>query len=161
MDRETNALVRDLATALCANHATLAVAESCTGGLLGASCTQVAGSSQWFIGGTIAYSNDVKHRQLGVSMTSIQQVGAVSEIVACGMAEGVRQRFEANFGVGITGIAGPGGGSPEKPVGLVWIAVASHAGTVAQAYHFRGDRQSIREQAVVAALTQLIQRTRA
>jgi nicotinamide-nucleotide amidase len=157
MNRDADTLVQDLAAALCAQKATLSVAESCTGGLLGATCTHLAGSSQWFVGGTIAYSNDVKHVQLGVPNEWIDQAGAVSETVACGMADGVRQRFESAVGVGITGIAGPDGGSPDKPVGLVWIAVASSTGIIANAHHFNGDRRAVREQAVIAALTHLIQ----
>ena len=109
---------------LTEQKATIATAESCTGGLIAELITDVAGSSEYFAGGVVAYSNDVKRSLLGVSAEQLEQFGAVSEPVAVSMAEGVRERFGTDFGVSTTGIAGPGGGSEEKPVGLVCVALA-------------------------------------
>jgi len=145
-----------VATALCRESKTLAIAESCTGGLLGAACTQLDGSSRWFIGGIIAYANSVKEIQLGVPSDWIADQGAVSEAVACAMADGVRHHLSSTFGIGITGIAGPDGGTAEKPVGLVWIAVASPTGIAAFPHHLHGDRQGIRQSAVDCALDHLL-----
>lgn len=130
----------------------LAVAESCTGGLLGARLTSIAGSSDVVLGGVIAYANEVKVRDLGVDSRIIESAGSVSEEVARAMAEGARSRFAADVGIGITGVAGPGGGTPEKPVGLVWIAVAMPTGTRAYGGRFVGDRAEIRFRATQTAL---------
>jgi nicotinamide-nucleotide amidase len=130
---------------------TLAVAESCTGGMLGERITSIPGSSDVFLGGVVAYHNDVKRNLLGVRSEDIERFGAVSEEVARQMATGVRERLGANVGVSVTGIAGPGGGTPEKPVGLIWIAV--HASEVkARRFHVGGDRTEIRQRAAQAAL---------
>jgi nicotinamide-nucleotide amidase len=129
----------------------LAVAESCTGGLLGERITNIAGSSDVFLGGVIAYHNDVKRNALGVRQEDIERYGAVSEQVALQMASGIRERFAADVGVSVTGIAGPGGGTPEKPVGLVWIAVHS-SDAKARRFHVGGDRAEIRQRAAQAAL---------
>ncbi len=129
----------------------LAVAESCTGGMLGERLTNIPGSSDVFLGGVIAYHNDVKENLLGVRTEDLEQYGAVSERVASQMASGVREKFGADVGVSVTGIAGPGGGTAEKPVGLVWIAV--HASEVkARRFHVVGDRAEIRQRAAQAAL---------
>jgi nicotinamide-nucleotide amidase len=129
----------------------LAVAESCTGGMLGERLTSIPGSSDVFLGGVIAYHNDVKMDLLGVRAEALERDGAVSEQVALQMASGVRQRLGADIGVSVTGIAGPGGGTAEKPVGLVWIAV--HGGAVkARRFHMVGDRAEIRQRAAQAAL---------
>ncbi len=129
----------------------LAVAESCTGGMLGERLTGIPGSSDVFLGGVIAYHNDVKRNMLGVRGEDIERYGAVSEQVALQMASGVRVKLGADVGVSVTGIAGPGGGTPEKPVGLVWIAV--HASEVkARRFHVGGDRAEIRQRAAQAAL---------
>ena len=129
----------------------LAVAESCTGGMLGERLTGIPGSSDVFLGGVIAYHNDVKRNMLGVRGEDIERYGAVSEQVALQMASGVRDKLGADVGVSVTGIAGPGGGTPEKPVGLVWIAV--HASEVkARRFHVGGDRGEIRQRAAQAAL---------
>jgi nicotinamide-nucleotide amidase len=129
----------------------LAVAESCTGGLLGERITNIPGSSDVFLGGVIAYHNDVKRNELGVRQEDIERYGAVSEQVALQMASGIRERFAADVGVSVTGIAGPGGGTPEKPVGLVWIAV--HGSDLkARRFHVGGDRAEIRQRAAQAAL---------
>jgi len=130
---------------------TLAVAESCTGGMLGERLTNIPGSSKVFLGGVVAYHNDVKLDLLGVRPEDIEQFGAVSEEVALRMASGIRERLGANVGVSVTGIAGPGGGTVEKPVGLVWIAV--HASELkARRFHVGGDRAEIRQRAAQAAL---------
>lgn len=136
---------------LCARKLTLAVAESCTGGMLGERITAVPGSSDAFLGGVIAYHNDVKMEALGISAEDLKQHGAVSEQVALGMASAVRARLGADVGVAVTGIAGPGGGTPEKPVGLVWIAVHG-TGAKARRFHLIGDRAEIRQRAAQAAL---------
>jgi nicotinamide-nucleotide amidase len=145
------ALERVVGDALLANGMRIAVAESCTGGLLGGRLTEVPGSSAWFAGGVIAYDNTVKTRELGVSADLLSVHGAVSEPVARAMAEGVRQRFGTDLGVSITGIAGPDGGSDEKPVGTVAIALAGPSAR-ARVFRFAGDRPMIRQQSVLAAL---------
>jgi nicotinamide-nucleotide amidase len=134
---------------------TVSVAESCTSGLLGAALTDIPGSSAWFPGGVLSYANDVKVRDLGVRQADLDRVGAVSEEVARQMAEGVRTRFGTTYGIGITGIAGPDGGTPEKPVGTVWIAVATPTQTLATRFSFGGDRSMNRERSVGAALGML------
>ncbi len=130
---------------------TLAVAESCTGGMLGERITSVPGSSDVFVGGVIAYHNDVKRDSLGVRQGDLDTFGAVSEKVAIQMATGVRERMGADIGVSITGVAGPSGGSAEKPVGLVWIGVHASERTTRR-IHTGGDRGEIRQRAVQAAL---------
>lgn len=144
-------LDRVVGDALLAKGSRIAVAESCTGGLLGGRLTEVPGSSAWFAGGVIAYDNTVKIRELGVPEDLISAHGAVSEPVARAMAEGVRLRFGTDFGLSVTGIAGPDGGSAEKPVGTVAIALAG-PGARARVFRFVGDRQMIRQQSVLAAL---------
>jgi len=135
----------------------LAVAESCTGGMLGERLTNIPGSSDVFLGGIIAYHNDVKREALGVPGEDIERYGAVSEQVALQMASAVREKLGADVGVSVTGIAGPGGGTAEKPVGLVWIAV--HASEVkARRFHVGGDRAEIRQRAAQAAL-EMVRRT--
>jgi nicotinamide-nucleotide amidase len=138
--------------ALLARGLTLAVAESCTGGLVSGRLTDVAGSSSWFLGGVVAYANEVKTQALGVPEALLAAHGAVSEPVGRAMAEGVRASLGAGVGIGITGIAGPTGGTPEKPVGTVVIAVATSAGTTARTLRLAGDRSMVRQHAVVAVL---------
>lgn len=133
-------------------NATLAVAESCTGGLLGERITSVGGSSRYFAGGAIVYANSVKTELAGVPADMIERHGAVSREVAAALAEGIRYRCEATLGVGITGVAGPGGGTPEKPVGLVYHALASDGGTEVIERNFSGDRKRIRWFATTMAL---------
>ena len=136
---------------LRARGLTLALAESCTGGMLGERITAIPGSSDVFVGGVVAYHNDVKQALLGVTSDALKNVGAVSEEVALAMAAGVRERLGATVSVSVTGIAGPDGGTPEKPVGLVWIAV--HASEArARRFHLIGDRTEIRQRAAQAAL---------
>jgi nicotinamide-nucleotide amidase len=144
LERVVGDLLRD-------QRLTIAVAESCTGGLMLGRLTDIAGSSAWVVGGVVAYANAVKIGQLGVASDVIESHGAVSEAVAMAMAEGVRSRLRADVGVGITGIAGPGGATPQKPVGTVVIAVA-HRETVVQAHAFPGDREAVRRHATSAAL---------
>jgi len=132
--------------------ATLAVAESCTGGLLAERITSVSGSSRYFLGGAVVYSNNLKTEFAGVPAEMIERHGAVSREVAAALAEGIRYRCESTLGVGITGVAGPSGGTPEKPVGLVFHAVASDTGTEVIQRNFPGDRKRIRRFASTMAL---------
>lgn len=131
---------------------TLAVAESCTGGWLCAALSSVAGASKSFKGGVVAYDNTVKHEILGVDFSALERHGAVSEEVAIQMALGARERLGSTLGVATTGIAGPGGGSSEKPVGLVWFATAAAGGATARSFRFQGDRASIQRRATTMAL---------
>jgi nicotinamide-nucleotide amidase len=161
-DATTGALVGRLADALRARGAFMATAESCTGGLIAAACTSLAGSSEWFERGFVTYSNQAKVELLGVSSALIVAHGAVSEEVACAMAEGALAHSRARFAVSVTGIAGPGGGSADKPVGTVWIGVAG-AGqpAVATLLQADGDRAAIRGASVVRALELLVSRCEA
>jgi nicotinamide-nucleotide amidase len=138
---------------------TLAVAESCTGGMLGERLTTVPGASAVFLGGVIAYHDGLK-RELGVPARILEQHGAVSEETVLGLALAARQRYGANAAIAVSGIAGPSGGSPEKPVGTVWIAIADDAGSEAHRAVFPGSRQDIRVRATQAALWRLWRRTR-
>jgi nicotinamide-nucleotide amidase len=137
---------------------TLGAAESCTGGLIGARITEVPGSSDVFLGGVVAYDNRIKTEQLGVPAPLIAVHGAVSDEVARAMAEGARTRLGADLTVAVTGIAGPGGGTEEKPVGTVWFAVASPAGTDARRIIMLGNRREIRERAAQTALYLVLRR---
>jgi nicotinamide-nucleotide amidase len=125
-------------------NATLAVAESCTGGLLAERITSVGGSSRYFLGGAVVYSNNLKTAFADVPAELIEKHGAVSGEVAAALAEGIRKRCGATFGLGITGVAGPTGGTEEKPVGLVFHALASEKGTELVQRNFPGDRKRIR-----------------
>ncbi len=136
---------------------TLAVAESCTGGLIGHTITTVSGSSDYFLGGIIAYSNRIKVEQLNVDKESIATHGAVSDIVACQMAVGVQKSFGADVAISVTGIAGPDGGTPDKPVGTVFIGFAIEKNNFAKRYLFVGERKSIQQQTTEAALELLVQ----
>lgn len=127
---------------------TVAVAESCTGGLLGGELTRIPGASRWFLGGVIAYDNNVKKQMLGVSVKAIERDGAVSHRVAQQMAEEVRKRFKATYGLSITGVAGPSGGNNKKPVGLVYMGLSCDGGSRVIKQRFWGNRQRIRERAV-------------
>lgn len=137
---------------------TLSVAESCTGGLIAQRLTEVPGSSKYFIEGVVAYANDVKTRALGVEPLLLMEHGAVSAAVAEAMAEGIRKRARTDFGLSVTGIAGPGGGTEEKPVGLVYIALSDDAHTEHRKMIIPGDRQLIRWRASQAALDLLRRR---
>jgi nicotinamide-nucleotide amidase len=142
---------------LAARHETLSTAESCTGGMIAARITNVAGSSAVFMGAVVAYDNSVKHELLNVPESILDVYGAVSEETARAMAEGARALLGTNHAIAITGIAGPGGGTQEKPVGTVWIAIASTDETTARIFHFGDDRERNRERATVAALEMLRQ----
>ena len=131
---------------------TLSVAESCTGGLLGHRVTNVSGSSACFRGGIIAYANDVKIRLLDVAAAVLEDHGAVSGPVAVAMASGVRSHLGADIGLGITGIAGPSGGTAAKPVGLVYVALAARGAERVRECHFDGDREAIKTSAADAAI---------
>jgi nicotinamide-nucleotide amidase len=133
-------------------NATIAVAESCTGGLLAERITSISGSSRYFLGGAVVYSNALKTELAGVPAEMIDRHGAVSREVAAALAEGIRYRCESTLGVGITGVAGPTGGTPEKPVGLVFHAVATGTGTEVVQRNFPGDRKRIRRFASTMAL---------
>jgi len=138
--------------ALKERHWTLAVAESCTGGLVGHKITEVPGSSDYFMGGIIAYAYEAKEKFLGVDPKTLETYGAVSEETAVQMADGVRKAFDVDIGIGVTGIAGPASDLSEKPVGLTWIAVSTDKGTLAQSHHWKGDRSSNKLQSAQAAL---------
>jgi PncC family amidohydrolase len=135
----------------------LAVAESCTGGLVSHRITNVPGSSDYFLGGITAYANEVKMRLLGVSRETLETCGAVSRETALEMAQGVRLALQADVGLGITGIAGPGGGTPQKPVGLVWIALSTDRMSDAKRFLWSGDRLQVKEQSAQAALEWLVE----
>ena len=137
---------------LCAKGYTISCAESCTGGLLTSTLTDVPGSSAYVMGSVVSYSNDVKSRILHVAEETLAAHGAVSPETARAMAEGVRDLMQTDVGVGITGIAGPGGGSPEKPVGLVYIAVSTLGKTSVEKNVFSGVRAEIKRAAVNKAL---------
>jgi len=155
-------LVVALAKSLRERGLRLVTAESCTGGLIAAACTAVAGSSDWFERGFVTYSNEAKAESLGVDSHVIAAHGAVSEQVALAMAEGALAHSKAQLAVAVTGIAGPGGGSPAKPVGTVWLAIAREGeGALAELLQLSGDRAAIREQTVAHALQRLIERVAA
>lgn len=137
---------KELGQALNAKNLTIATAESCTGGLLGHLLTSASGSSKYYIGGIIAYSNAVKEAFLGVRHKTLISYGAVSEQTAKEMAAGVRERLGSDIGISTTGIAGPTGGTPEKPVGLVYIGISTRKETVAIECHFDGSREEVKEQ---------------
>jgi PncC family amidohydrolase len=134
------------------NGLSLAVAESCTGGLVGHLITNVPGSSAYFSGGVIAYANEVKIEVLGVSPATLESFGAVSKETVLEMAKGIRALLEADIGLSVSGIAGPEGGTKEKPVGTVWIGLSSSRLESAKLFKFSGDRQNVKEQAAQSAL---------
>lgn len=148
-------LLTAIAAALLARRQTLATAESCTGGLLGAALTRRPGSSAWYAGGVVAYANALKIRLLGVSPEILAAQGAVSAAAARAMAAGARRRCRTGYAVAVTGIAGPGGGTRAKPVGLVYIAVATPRATAVYRHRFAGSRARIRAAAATAALRHL------
>lgn len=140
--------IRKAVEILIASGKTLATAESCTGGMVAAAVTDLPGVSACFKGGVVSYSNDVKNAMLGVPQEIMATVGAVSEECAKAMADGVRRRLGADIGISTTGIAGPTGGTPAKPVGLVWFGIATADGVKAAYRVFAGDRDAVRRQAV-------------
>lgn len=145
-----------LADALRARGWRIAAAESCTGGLIAAACTAVAGSSDWFERGFVTYSNDAKSELIGVDPALIAAHGAVSEPVARAMAEGALSHSHAQLAVAVTGIAGPGGAVPGKPVGTVWVAWGTPGAVQAERLQLPGDRAAVREATVDAALARLL-----
>ena len=154
-------LTRKVATTLIDKHWRFVSAESCTGGWLAKSCTDISGSSAWFDRGFVTYSNQSKQDLLNVSLSTIEQHGAVSEQTVREMAQGALLQSDANISVAITGIAGPDGGTPEKPVGTIWLAWAIKNGaTKSKHIHLSGDREHIRYQAVIAALQGIIKNAR-
>jgi nicotinamide-nucleotide amidase len=160
MNEDIAALVAELADALRARGLRIATAESCTGGMIAAACTDLAGSSDWFDRGVVSYSNAAKTELLGVDAGLIEREGAVSESVARAMAAGVLARSAADLTVAVTGVAGPAGGSAAKPVGMVWLAWAHHAaGSVqveSRCERFSGDRAAVRRATVAGALRGLL-----
>ncbi len=148
-------LEKAVVEALKARGQTVATAESCTGGLVAQRITDVAGSSAVFLGGVVAYSNAAKTALVGVPAELIARVGAVSPEVAQALAEGARQRFGADYGIGVTGIAGPDGGTPEKPIGLVYLAVAYEGGCDVEKANFIGSRQVVRHRSSQTVLNML------
>jgi nicotinamide-nucleotide amidase len=146
------ALEEVVARILTENQATIAAAESCTGGMLAERLTNVPGSSSYFLGGVVCYSNELKTSLVGVPKELLEAKGAVSSEVALALSEGIRRRTGAKLGVGITGIAGPTGGTAEKPVGLVHIGLADELGASEKAFRFPGDRDRIRQYATQTAL---------
>lgn len=154
IDLETlTPLVAPLGQALRAKGWRLATAESCTGGLIAAACTALAGSSDWFERGFVSYSNAAKREQLGVDAELLAAHGAVSQAVACAMAAGALAHSRADLAIAVTGIAGPGGAAPGKPVGTVWLALAQRGSAPrAERLDLTGDRASVRAQTVTVAL---------
>lgn len=149
---ETIDLAMRLGEQLIAKQWTVTTAESCTGGLVSAALTAVPGSSAWFHGALVTYSNDVKAAWLGVPEAVLDSHGAVSRETVSAMAAGASKTMRAELAVAISGIAGPDGGVPGKPVGTVWIAVATGQSIDAVCHHFAGDRKAVRQQAVISAL---------
>lgn len=147
-----NDLVERLSRSLTDRGLRLALAESCTGGMIAAALTDRAGASEFLVIGVVAYADEAKERVLGVRPESLAAHGAVSEIVAREMVEGALRVGMADAAVAVTGVAGPGGGTPEKPVGTVWIAAAADGRRVARRFHFDGDRGQVRRESVRAAL---------
>ena len=156
-DAQLAELAASLGRVLQARNLRVATAESCTAGWIAKALTDVAGSSQWFEGGIVAYSNAAKSSLLGVPAGLIAAHGAVSEPVVRAMAEGARARLGVALAVAISGIAGPDGGTPDKPVGTVWLAWANGRQTTAAREQLGGDREAVRRQSVALALRRLIE----
>ncbi|BCE00143.1 CinA family protein [Marinicellulosiphila megalodicopiae] len=150
------ALVDELHQICELKNITISTAESCTGGLVSSNITEKSGVSSWFLGGVVSYANQCKQNILKVSAENLDTFGAVSEPVALQMAQGANRVTGSDFSVALTGIAGPEGGSIDKPVGTVWIAWAKHNQAKAECFLFEGDRNAVREQAVMQALKGLI-----
>lgn len=152
MDLQTE--IEQLVTQLTRRRLIICTAESCTGGLISKLFTDLPGASDWFDCAFITYTNQAKQQMLGVEKSALISSGAVSQPVVCAMAEGAIKNSSANIAISTSGIAGPGGGSPEKPVGMVWIAWSGkHYETQSQCFYFDGDRESIRNQAAKAAIS--------
>ncbi|HZP94499.1 MAG TPA: nicotinamide-nucleotide amidohydrolase family protein [Burkholderiales bacterium] len=160
MDSELYKLAAEAGEALRRRGWMLAIAESCTGGWLGQAVTMVPGSSKWFDCGFVTYTNDAKHDLLGVRDETLAHFGAVSEQAVREMAQGALARSRARLAVAVSGVAGPDGGTPDKPVGTVWIAWALGEDVMALRFGFSGDRDAVRRQAVIAALSGIVERAR-
>jgi nicotinamide-nucleotide amidase len=158
LEQVRQSLCRLTADLMVKNKLYLATAESCTGGMIAACCTDLSGSSQWFDRGFVTYSNSAKTQMLGVDADLIQVHGAVSEQVANAMAVGAISRSTAQVSVAVTGVAGPSGGSSEKPVGTVWLAWCVDGKTSSELCHFEGNRAIVRAMTVQTALQGLIER---
>jgi len=156
MSTHTQQLVQDLAEELSKRGEKLTTAESCTGGLIAKTCTDLAGSSVWFDRGFVTYSNEAKTEMISVPASIIEEYGAVSEPVVNAMVSGALKHSNADYAIGVTGVAGPGGGSAEKPVGTVWIGVGSKHQQMARKYLFPGDREAVRQATLETALSSLI-----
>ena len=150
-----SSLAKSLVSLCLDKKVTFGTAESCTGGLIAASVTDVAGASAVFFGGIVSYDNSVKEKLLGVPAQTLEQKGAVSPETAEAMSTGAVRALGVDYAVAVTGIAGPGGATPGKPVGLVYISVASEKGVLVTENHFPGDREAVRLQTVEKALTLL------
>jgi nicotinamide-nucleotide amidase len=161
-DRELARLALRVGRRLLADRCCAATAESCTGGWIAKVLTDIAGSSQWFTEGFVTYSNEAKVQRLGVPQAGLRRHGAVSETVARAMARGALRRTRAQVAVAVTGIAGPGGAVPGKPVGTVWMAWAVRRGSrvevTAELRHYRGGREAVRRKTVRDALTGILRR---
>lgn len=155
-NKESTILAEKLINILRENNQTIAVAESCTGGLLGAALTDVAGASQVFMGGIIAYDNSVKQKILKVSRKTLNDYGAVSSECAAEMAASVKSLFNTEAAISITGIAGPGGGTDEKPVGTVFITTLYNNEKLTTHYKHQGNRAQVRKKSTEAALNQIL-----
>ena len=149
--------LRGLAADLLHKNQKLAAAESCTGGLIAAACTDLSGSSAWFERGFVTYSNESKTEMLGVPAALIERDGAVSETVARAMVQGALAHSHAQVAVAVTGVAGPTGGSPDKPVGLVWFGFAVAGQISTEKHHFPGDRAAVRAATVQHAFARLLE----
>lgn len=163
---DSDYLIKEIGKSFKSRRLWLVTAESCTGGLLGHMITSAAGASEFYLGGIITYSNNSKEKWLGVASATLKQYGAVSMETVMEMARGVRTKFADQYqaeniiGVSISGIAGPGGGTPVKPVGTVWIGVISASRDEAFEFHFKGDRGEIKTQASLKALELLLNHLR-
>jgi len=156
-EQQLNSIITRFAKLAIQQNLMMATAESCTGGLIAKTATDLMGSSQWFSRGIVTYSNTSKQELLGVTAATLQQFGAVSEQIVLEMVEGLLTSDEVDIGVAVSGIAGPGGGSKEKPVGTVWISWKYRNNTAfARCFHFDGNRHEIRLQACSAAISGLI-----
>ncbi|TNF87092.1 MAG: CinA family protein [Gammaproteobacteria bacterium] len=156
MKQKSAQLVEQISGILLARGEMVCTAESCTGGLIAKTFTDLAGSSDWFERAFVTYSNEAKAEMLAVPASIIDDYGAVSEPVAVAMASGALRHSRADYSVAVTGVAGPGGGSAEKPVGTVWIALASAEQQLARLFRFDGDRAAVRDATLVAALEMLL-----
>ena len=156
MSMHTQQLVQKLAEELSQRGKKLTTAESCTGGLIAKTLTDLAGSSAWFDRGFVTYSNEAKTEMISVPASTIEQYGAVSEPVVNAMVTGALKHSAADYAIAVTGVAGPGGGSVEKPVGTVWIGIGSKHQVIARKYVFPGDRDAVRQATLETALEGLL-----